>query len=184
VQAVRAELDTTDTLLGHLRDIVSAQLVRANAAVQLEPIDLKELLDAAVLGKASELSNIEVVRQHQTLPLVTTDRHKLLLILVNLLNNARDAVLARAAQPRRIIVALDREGDHALITIEDSGVGMSADVMSRLWQFGFTTKANGQGFDLHNSANAAREIAATLAAHSDGPDRGSRFTVRLPIKGR
>jgi signal transduction histidine kinase len=58
---------------------------------------------------------------------------------------------------------------------------MSADVLSRIWRFGFTTKPNGQGFDLHHSANATREIGATIEAHSDGPNKGSRFTLRLPI---
>jgi C4-dicarboxylate-specific signal transduction histidine kinase len=126
-----------------------------------------------------ELSHIEVVRRYGNVPPVTTDRHKLQLILVNLLNNARDAVLASATQPRRIVVQLGLDGDDLAISIEDSGVGMSSEILSQIWRFGFTTKLNGQGFDLHNSANAAREIGATIAAHSDGPNIGSRFTIRL-----
>jgi two-component system NtrC family sensor kinase len=58
---------------------------------------------------------------------------------------------------------------------------MSADVISRLWQFGHTTKADGHGFGLHDSANAAREIGATIEAHSEGLNKGSRFILRLPI---
>jgi signal transduction histidine kinase len=181
VHCVRGELDTVEALLEHLRGIISAQQVRANLGHQREPVDLKELLDATLMGLAPELCSMQVMFHHQDLPLVTTDRHKLLLIFVNLLNNARDAVLACALEPRRIVVQLGREGDEAVISIEDSGIGMSPEVLSRLWRFGFTTKANGQGFDLHNSANAAREIGATITAHSDGTDKGSRFTVRLPI---
>jgi signal transduction histidine kinase len=181
VQAVQAELDTVDTLLEHLRTIVSAQQMRAHVGSHREPVDLKELLDATLLAQALELSHIQVLRSYEDLPLVTTDRHKVLLILANLLNNARDAVLASVTQPGRIAVHLGREEDHALISIEDSGIGMSADILSRLWRFGFTTKPNGLGFDLHNSANAAREIGATIAAHSDGPNKGSRFVLRLPI---
>jgi signal transduction histidine kinase len=165
-----------------VRDIVSAQQVRAHVGGLREPVNLRELIDATLDGQAPDMSNIEVVRRYESLPLVTSDRHKLRLILTNLLNNARDAVLANAAQPGRILVQLSREADHAVILVEDSGVGMSPEVVSRLWRFGFTTKAGGRGFDLHHSANAAREIGATIAAHSDGPCKGSRFVVRVPIQ--
>ncbi len=181
VQAMQSELEATDKLLEHLRDIVSAQQVRAQVGGHREPVDLKELLDITLIAQELELSHVQVLRNYEDVPRVTTDRHKLLLILVNLLNNARDAVLASAVQPGRIVVHLERDEDHAVIIIEDSGVGMSAEVLQRLWRFGYTTKPKGQGFDLHNSANAAREIGATIEAQSDGPDKGSRFTVRLPI---
>ena len=182
VHTVQAELDTSDELLQHLRDIVSAQKVHANVGSAREPIDLAELTDTILLGQTLELPpSVAVIRQYDNLPLVSTDRHKLRFILVNLLNNARDAVVASKAQSGRIMVQLKREGLDALAVIEDSGVGMSTEVLLRLWHFGYTTKPNGQGFDLHNSANAAREIGATITAHSDGPNKGSRFILRLPI---
>jgi signal transduction histidine kinase len=180
VQAAHAELDFADQLLEHIRDIVSAQEERAHRGGLREPVDLIKLIDATLLVQAFELSPIEVVRHHEDLPPVTTDRHKLKLILVNLLNNARDAVIASAVQPGRIVVRVTREQDHAVIVVDDSGIGMSGEVLSSLWRFGFTTKPDGKGFDLHNSANAAREIGATIAAESAGANMGSRFIVRLP----
>jgi signal transduction histidine kinase len=183
VQALHSELDTADELLEQLQDIVSAQHTRARAGGWREPVDLKQLLDATITGQELALSPIQLERHYEELPVVTTERHKLTLILVNIINNARDAVLASTAQPGRIAFYLRREGDDAIISIEDSGVGMLPETLPRIWRFGFTTKSNGQGFDLHNSANAAREIGATVAAHSDGPNKGSRFTVRLPIRG-
>ena len=41
--------------------------------------------------------------------------------------------------------------------------------------------ADGLGLGLHNSAHAAREIGATIEAHSEGLNKGSRFILRLPI---
>jgi C4-dicarboxylate-specific signal transduction histidine kinase len=110
-----------------------------------------------------------------------TDRHKLLQILVNLISNARDAIQQGASERSRILVKLARDAQHAVVTIEDSGIGMAHEVLSKIWQFGFTTKKKGHGFGLHNSANAAHEIGATLSAHSDGVGHGSRFVLRLPI---
>jgi signal transduction histidine kinase len=142
---------------------------------------MHELVETALLVQASDLAQIEVVREYEELPPVMTDRHKLLQIVVNLISNARDAVQEGAPGHCRIVVRLALDGSHVRLTIEDAGIGMSAEVLSQLWRFGFTTKKHGHGFGLHNSANAAHEIGATLTAHSDGIGRGSSFTLRLPI---
>jgi signal transduction histidine kinase len=142
---------------------------------------LIEVVETALLVHAAEFAQIELVREYEELPPISTDRHKLLQILVNLISNARDALAAGASDCRRIVVKLARDGDQVQVTIEDSGIGMSEEVLSQLWRFGFTTKKNGHGFGLHNSANAAHEIGAALTAHSDGVGHGSRFVLRLPI---
>ena len=178
-RAVQAELETTEQLLHHLGNIVGAQQELAGGGGRYEMLRLDELVDAALLMHANEFSQIAVVREYGELPPILTDRHKLLQILVNLISNARDAVEASATD-RTIRVKLAHADEHVQVTIEDSGIGMSVDVLAQLWQFGFTTKTHGHGFGLHNSANAAAEIGATLEAHSDGLGHGSSFTLRLP----
>jgi signal transduction histidine kinase len=180
-RAIQAELDTIEQLLRHLRDIVSAQQQVARVGGQYESLRLIEVVETALLVHAAEFTQIELVREYEELPPISTDRHKLLQILVNLISNARDALADGATDRRRIVVKLAREGDQVQVTIEDSGIGMSEEVLSQLWRFGFTTKKNGHGFGLHNSANAAHEIGAALTAHSDGVGHGSRFVLRLPI---
>jgi PAS domain S-box-containing protein len=180
LQAVERELHTIDQLLDHLRHIVSDQQSLVQVGVLRGPIWLQELVDSALV-QARDLSGIEVTLLFDDLPPVVTERHKLLQIVVNLLNNARDAVRLGGSRPSRIIVRLCREADLAVLWVEDTGIGMSADVISCLWQFGHTTKADGHGFGLHNSAIAAREIGATIEAHSEGINKGSRFILRLPF---
>jgi PAS domain S-box-containing protein len=180
-RAIEAELERTEQLLHHLSDIVSAQQELARLGGQRESLRLNELVETALLLQAAELARIQVVREYEDLPPILTDRHKLLQIVVNLISNARDAVREASSADRRILVKLERDEDHAQLTIEDSGVGMSAEVLAQLWRFGFTTKKHGHGYGLHNCANAAVEIGATLTAHSDGPGLGSRFVLRLPI---
>ena len=53
-------------------------------------------------------------------------------------------------------------------------------MLRRLFEFGFTTKKDGHGFGLHTSAILAKELGGELDAHSDGPNCGARFTLRLP----
>jgi PAS domain S-box-containing protein len=181
-RAIQAELDTIEQLFQHLSDIVGAQQQLARVGGQCESTSLSDVIETALMVHASAFAQIEVVRQYDELPPILTNRHKLLQILVNLVSNARDALEGAASDRRRIVVSLARDGDEAQVTIEDSGVGMSAEVLAQLWRFGFTTKKNGHGFGLHNSANAARQIGATLTAHSDGIGRGSRFVLRIPME--
>jgi len=181
-RAVQAELETTEQLLHHLSDIVSAQQELARVGGQCESIRLDELVETALLVQDSDLSQIQVIREYEEIPPIMSNRHKLLQIVVNLISNARDAIAAGGSEHSRIVVKLVREKGHVQLTIEDSGIGMSTEVLSQLWRFGFTTKKNGHGFGLHNSANAAHESGATLTAHSDGVGHGSRFILRLPIE--
>ena len=180
-RAIEAELEAAEKLLQHLSDIVSAQQELARVGGQRESLGLRDLVESALLVQASELGQIELVREYDEVPDIMSDRHKLLQILVNLISNARDAVQEAAPERPRILVKLSRDGNHVLVTIEDSGIGISEEVLSQVWQFGFTTKKKGHGFGLHNSANAAQEIGGTLTAHSDGVGHGARFILRLPI---
>jgi PAS domain S-box-containing protein len=88
VRAIQAELETTQQLLHHLGDIVSAQQELAHTGGRRELIHLHELLETALLVHASELAQIEIVRYYGQLPPIMVDRHTLLQILVNLLSNA------------------------------------------------------------------------------------------------
>ena len=68
------------------------------------------------------------------------------------------------------------------IEITDNGIGISAENMVNLFNHGFSTKSNGHGFGLHSSANSAKELGGSLAAHSDGSGMGATFTLTLPIE--
>jgi PAS domain S-box-containing protein len=180
-KTMRTEMDTVEDLLQHLRNVVSAQQSIAQLRAATEPVKLQELIETALALDSPESTRLKVSRSYENLPAVVTDRHKLLQILINLIKNARDAVWAADVAPGHISVRLYRDGRHAAICVEDNGVGMSADTLSRLWKFGFTTKPNGHGFGLHNSANSAKEIGATLVVQSAGPNQGARFELRLPL---
>jgi signal transduction histidine kinase len=179
-RAIHGELETTEHLLRHLSDVVDGQQELARVGGRREKLHLDELVETALKVQSSEFRQIEIVREYEQLPAITTDRHKLLQIVVNLINNARQAVQANDGDVHRIVLKLARDGDYLRLTVEDSGIGMSKEVLSQIWSFGFTTKKDGHGFGLHNSAIAAQELGATLTAHSDGAGKGSRFDLRLP----
>ncbi|HLZ96866.1 MAG TPA: ATP-binding protein, partial [Steroidobacteraceae bacterium] len=67
------------------------------------------------------------------------------------------------------------------IAVQDNGIGIPAQNMSRLFQHGFTTRAAGHGFGLHSGALAAREMGGALRVASAGPGSGATFTLELPL---
>jgi signal transduction histidine kinase len=61
-------------------------------------------------------------------------------------------------------------------------VGISAEVMPRLFNHGSTTRKSGHGFGLHGAALAANELGGSLAADSAGPGKGATFILTLPLR--
>ncbi len=68
------------------------------------------------------------------------------------------------------------------LVVEDNGVGIAPAVMPKLFELGFTTKAEGTGLGLHAGANAARSLGGTLRCESEGPGQGARFILELPVE--
>lgn len=66
------------------------------------------------------------------------------------------------------------------IQVIDNGVGIAPELLTRIFQFGFTTREEGHGFGLHSCALAAQELGGSLTVHREGPGRGATFTLELP----
>jgi signal transduction histidine kinase len=64
--------------------------------------------------------------------------------------------------------------------VADNGIGIAPENLTRIFQYGFTTRKSGHGFGLHSSALTARELGCNLTASSDGADCGATFTLELP----
>ena len=129
------------------------------------------------------LERIQVERRLAPLPPVLIDKHKVLMILVNLISNAKYAMDDTPAEQRILTVKLDVPvPDRVRIEVQDNGMGISQELLTRIFQYGFTTRKEGHGFGLHSSAVAAQELGGSLAVHSDGPGKGATFTLELPYQ--
>jgi signal transduction histidine kinase len=181
--AAATELQSLMRNIDHIKVIVSSQQSHVKAGGAFETFDARELLDDALKFSAAsgDQDAIEIVRQFDALPPVTLDRHKVLQILMNLLRNARDAVLTKPAGERQIIVSARSGANDSLeIGVEDNGCGVAPENLDRIFHLGFTTKASGNGLGLHYSACAARELHGDLTARSAGAGRGASFLLVLP----
>ena len=70
------------------------------------------------------------------------------------------------------------------IAVEDTGVGLPPENLTRIFSHGFTTRRDGHGFGLHSAANAARRMGGALWAESDGLSCGATFTLELSLRAR
>ncbi len=182
-QEIVSMLDEVGRYTEHIGTIVKLQQGYAKPPLVQEPVQLAELMEDALGINAAALSRhgVAVERQLASVPPVMTDKHKVLMILVNLISNARHALHAVPVGQKRLTVVLDRPSeDRVVLEVRDNGVGIEPELLTRIFQHGFTTREDGHGFGLHSSALAAQDLGGSLEAHSEGPGRGATFKLVLP----
>jgi signal transduction histidine kinase len=183
-RVLAGEVETLTASVDHIKQIVVIQQSYAGASSLAEPVPPATLVDDAVRMCADELERhaVAVQRELAALPVLALDRHRTLMILLNLISNAKDAMRNQPA-PRRITLALDRpEPEWVRFRVMDSGEGIAPDNLARIFAHGFTTRRDGHGYGLHSCAIAAREMGGALSVHSDGPGCGATFTLELPVQ--
>ena len=178
------ELQSLTKNVDHIRSVVNMQQEHARFVGVVEEVMLSELLDDALRLHATsfEQLGIQVRREYASLPPLRVDRHKLLQILVNLLSNARHALLERQDSEKQLTLRISSQPPGRIrIEVTDNGMGIDPEHLPRIFALGFTTKKNGHGFGLHASAQAAREMEGSLTCTSPGPGQGATFTIDLPL---
>ncbi|MCX4240621.1 trifunctional serine/threonine-protein kinase/ATP-binding protein/sensor histidine kinase [Paraliomyxa miuraensis] len=180
------KLQSLEKNIEHIRAIVSMQQEHASFSGVIESLSLPELVEEAIAldSEANEHLPVEIVREVDDLPVVETNRHKMLQMITNLLSNARHAVRDVEDERRCIIVRiLKRDERWVAIEVEDFGSGIASENLIKIFNYGFSTKRDGHGFGLHSSSCHAIEMGGKLTVHSDGPGKGAVFTLLLPLLG-
>jgi two-component system NtrC family sensor kinase len=184
-QSMTDELEQLTKSIDHIKEIVAAQQSYAGASSIAETVQIKELIEDALRMNAGILAarQIIVVRDFAETPLLQLDKHRVLLILVNLIKNASSAMDDRPLPCPQITLHSELQHGHTLIvSVIDNGEGIAPENLTRIFAHGFTTRQDGHGFGLHSCVLAAMEMGGSLKAHSDGPGTGATFTLKLAIK--
>ncbi len=171
--------------IDHITRIINNQQERCRGGALVEEVQLDELFNKALEINEACLENhaIEVAVDTGGLPPVELDRHRALQVLVNLIRNGAQAMQDPHLRTRRLTLRaeLDEDGRLAL-SVGDTGSGISPENRDKIFNHGFSTKKNGNGFGLHGSANAATEMGGTLIAESKGTGQGAVFRLTIPAK--
>ena len=183
------------------RDIIDRQVHRMSRLVDdlldvsritrgIVPLRRERVTVAAVVADAIEASRPTIERKQHELRLhlpaeslvLEADPARLTQVLSNLLDNA-----AKYTGPGGTIeVAAWRDGDHAVLRVADSGIGIATDELSRIFEMfsrGGRSESGpgGLGIGLWLSRRLIELHGGSIEASSEGPGRGSQFLVRLPL---
>jgi two-component system NtrC family sensor kinase len=137
---------------------------------------------AAVVAHPLELGRVALaLRPAADLPAVRADANQLQQVLVNLLMNAADAV-ADDGTGQVSVTTQAREGAVEVV-VEDNGCGIPPEIRAHLFEPFFSTKGTrGTGLGLSISWGIVEAHGGRIDVWSE-PGRGSRFTLRLPVRG-
>jgi PAS domain S-box-containing protein len=176
LKVARSELNRVARTVARLRD-----LQRAAQPDQFTQTQINELVAELVTlneARCSELG-IEVIwRPARSLPPVRVMPDRMRQVFLNLILNAVDAM--PAGGKLSVSTAATRQPAGVRLTVRDTGEGMPAAVLARLFQPFYTTKKYGLGLGLYTSRSIVEQHGGAIEAHSR-PGRGTTFTVWLPV---
>ncbi len=168
--------------IDHLAGVVSEITAFGKTAeLRRAPVDLHPLLDECLsLARARcTVDNIEVRRTYDAqCPQGMLDARELRKAFLNLIVNGMEAL--RPGGHLGVATSWDAEAGAATVLVEDDGVGMSEETVSRLFDLFYTTKADGTGLGMA-IARAALEAHGGELKVASVLGQGTRMTVRLPL---
>ena len=149
------------------------------------PTEINQVLDDTLELRGYELRvrGIDVRREYDdSLPDTMADAHQLQQVFLNLITNAEQAMEQREGHHHRLTVRTRRNSDSIRIEVEDTGAGIPANLIERIFNPFFTTKptGSGTGLGLSISLGIVREHEGRIWAENP-PQAGARFVVEVPI---
>ena len=182
--ALRRNAQSQSQLINDLLDL--SRLQRGKVSLNQETVSLAAIIDNAVETVRTDAATKGVdIRLHSSdqLLLVDGDRLRLQQIAWNLLNNAVKFTPAGG----RIEISLRSEGDSAVLVVADTGQGIDPSFLPHVFEM--FRQADGSNRRRHGGLGIGLALVRQLvqlhggkiSAESEGPNKGARFTVRLPL---
>lgn len=170
--------------VAHIREIVSRQQSLSGRLGIDEQIVISDLINNCLSFYVTNFKNAHILVSMNNEPYLkwTGDRSKITQILLNLIMNAEESLIASHQETKTLkITSYHDQQEGIKIEVADNGLGIDPAILSQLFTYGFTTKPFGHGLGLHASAIAANEMGGTLQAFSPGLGKGATFVLALPL---
>lgn len=133
-----------------------------------------------VIKPALQSAKIELSVQYHSDPIVFGDRIQIQQVLINVLNNAIDALSQHTSQKREILITLYQNDSSAILQIKDSGEGIKPERLPTLFELYSTTKANGLGVGLWLSQTIMERHQGRISGVNNS-DGGALFEIQIPL---
>jgi len=182
------ELDELADNIDHIKNVISMQQSYAGSYGVREKVILSDLVEDALRINTQGMGQhgVEIVRSYIDIPQLYIDKHKVLQIMINLISNAKHAIIEnnRKEKVLNIKINKDTNNDMAVIEFSDTGIGIAEEDIKHLFEYGFKKRHGGHGFGLHHSSIVANELGGKILAKSDGLGKGASFILWLPYDNK
>ncbi len=182
-EAMKNELTELTNNIDHIKSVISMQQTYAGSFGVRESIMLSSLVEDALKINAQGMDQrgVKVEKIYNKIEAMFIDKHKALQIVINLISNAKHAVIDSDNEIKNITVSISTEKNMAKLEVLDTGVGIAHEDLTHLFEYGFKRRRNGHGFGLHHSALVANELGGKIYVNSDGLGKGASFILILPF---
>jgi signal transduction histidine kinase len=143
--------------------------------LQLKPVNVARILESALSMLAYDAQRITIEPQLDADFKALADADKMVRVFLNLLINAVQSI----SGPGHIAVLIEGDERHVAVVVQDTGCGMDAGTMERIFSPFFTTKERGAGLGLSISAQIVEGHSSTIQVES-APGEGATMRVVLP----
>jgi len=168
----RAEITRLDSIVTQF-----LQAIRPSKPV-LHPENVNGIVEEALRFFGPEIADRDIVVEAELrpdLPLIELDRDQMKQAFYNVIKNSFEAMKRRGI----LRIRTDMDATHVSISFTDTGGGMSAESLSRVFEPYFTTKSSGSGLGLLIVRRIVREHGGEMAIESN-EGKGLTLTIRLP----
>lgn len=167
-----------------IADVISAQQDLSKADVVTHEVDIQKLFENTLTLHAGSIERhgLTIEEEYEDVPPIMVEKTKVMHILFNLLNNAKESMDEADLERKILKVRCWLDNGHVHLSITDNGTGIRKENKDKIFSHGFTTKKKGHGFGLHTSANYMKEMNGKIRAFSEGPGKGATFTLTFPKK--
>jgi signal transduction histidine kinase len=180
--AIRRNAEAQQRLVEDLLDV--SRIISGKLPFQRESFDLRSAVAAAVdsVRLSAEGRGLTLEAVLGNTPPATGDGGRIQQVAANLLSNA----LKFTPSGGRVTVSLKDEGSTALLEVSDTGIGLTPELQPHIFERfrqgdSSSTRAHGGlGLGLAIAKHIVEAHAGTIRVHSDGPNSGTSFRVRLP----
>ena len=172
VEVARAEINRLDSII--------SQFLRAIRPTrpQLRPESINSIVEEAVRFLTPEIKDRDIVVEQELrsdLPLLELDRDQMKQAFYNVIKNGFEAMKRRGI----LRIRTDMDESHVIVRFTDTGGGISAENLSRVFEPYFTTKTGGTGLGLLIVRRIVREHGGEMSIESS-EGKGLTLTIRLP----
>jgi PAS domain S-box-containing protein len=182
LDALERNADTLTRLVNDVLD--TSRIVTGKLRLAMETCVLDEVVEAAIdtVRPAAEAKGVAIQAHLEKGVMVVGDRDRIQQIMWNLMSNA----IKFTPSDGTITVRVGRRARGAEISVSDTGIGIAPKdlpyVFQRFWQAqtGASREYSGLGIGLALARHLVELHGGSIAAHSEGPDRGATFIVTLP----